>query len=452
MKNSNNSRIMIAGTNSGCGKTTITCAILRALINRGMKVAAFKCGPDYIDPMFHTEIIGAKSRNLDLFLCGEEATKYLLKKNSEGADISIIEGVMGFYDGLGVDNIEHSSCDLSNKTNTPVVLVVNCSGMSYSVVALIKGYLDFYENQIAGVILNNTSKGMYPRYKESIEKHLDIKVLGFMPSQKEAVFESRHLGLVTAEEITSLDEKIDILAKMAQEHIDLDAVISLAESAPGLTCKEIVIDEQNAVKIAIARDKAFCFYYEDSLELLRQMGATLIPFSPLEDAVLPEDIGGLILGGGYPELHLEKLAQNTSMLQSIKASVDNGLPTYAECGGFMYLGKTITVDNAKYRMVGVIDTNSTLTKKLQNFGYVFLKACEDNMFCNKGQGINAHEFHYSSSDNNGSSFEALKSSNKSGDGVFGTSSIYAGYPHLHLWGNIEFAKRFLRKCWNFKNT
>lgn len=442
---------MIAGTNSGCGKTTITCAVLRALINRGLKTAAFKCGPDYIDPMFHTEIIGAKSRNLDLFLCGEEATKYLLKKNSKDADISIIEGVMGYYDGLGVDNILHSSCDLSNKTNTPVILVVNCAGMSYSVVALIKGFMDFYQNNIVGVILNNISEGMYLRYKDSIEKHLNVKVLGFMPRQKEAIFESRHLGLVTAEEVTLLDEKIDILANMAQKYIDLDAIISLAKSAPPLVCEEVVIEKQNSVKIAVARDKAFCFYYEDSLELLRQMGAILIPFSPIKDIALPEDIDGLILGGGYPELYLEKLSKNTSMLNNIKASVISGLPTYAECGGFMYLGKTITVDDGMYKMVGAIDTNTILTKKLQNFGYVFLEANEDNMFCSKGQGINAHEFHYSSSDNRGKTFKALKSSGKSWEGVFGTSSIYAGYPHLHLWGNIDFAKRFISKCCDFKN-
>lgn len=442
---------MIAGTNSGCGKTTITCAVLRALINRGLKTAAFKCGPDYIDPMFHTEIIGAKSRNLDLFLCGEEATKYLLKKNSKDADISIIEGVMGYYDGLGVDNILYSSCDLSNKTNTPVILVVNCAGMSYSVVALIKGFMDFYENNIVGVILNNISEGMYLRYKDSIEKHLNVKVLGFMPRQKDAIFESRHLGLVTAEEVTLLDEKIDILANMAQKYIDLDAIISLAKTAPSLVCEEVVIEKQNSVKIAVARDKAFCFYYEDSLELLRQMGAILIPFSPLKDTALPEDIDGLILGGGYPELYLEKLSKNTSMLNNIKASVISGLPTYAECGGFMYLGKTITADDGKYKMVGAIDTNTIMTKKLQNFGYVFLEANEDNMFCNKGQGINAHEFHYSSSDNRGKTFKALKSSGKSWEGVFGTNSIYAGYPHLHLWGNIDFAKRFISKCCDFKN-
>jgi len=441
---------MIAGTNSGCGKTTITCALLKALINRRLKTVAFKCGPDYIDPMFHTEIIGAKSRNLDMFLCGEKATKYLLGKNSEKADISIIEGVMGFYDGLGVDSVLYSSCDISNRTNTPTILVVNCRGMSYSVVAMIKGYMEFYKNHIVGVILNNTSKQMYLKYKETIESHLNIKVLGFMPSIKEVALESRHLGLVTAKEVAALDEKISILAQMAQQHIDLDAVISIAQSAPSLNYENIVVEKQNAVRIAIARDRAFCFYYEDSLDLLRKMGAELIPFSPLKDNVVPKDVEGLILGGGYPELYLERLYQNKSMLNSIKCLVTNGLPTYAECGGFMYLGKTISKNNIEYKMVGAIDTNSILTKRLQNFGYVFLKANEDNVFCNKGEGINAHEFHYSSSDNSGKTFKAIKTTNKSWNGVFGTNAIYAGYPHLHLWGNLDFAKSFLERCWSFK--
>jgi cobyrinic acid a,c-diamide synthase len=442
---------MIAGTGSGCGKTTITCAVLKALVNRGLEVASFKCGPDYIDPMFHSKIIKAKSRNLDMFLCGEEATKYLFAKNSENTDISVIEGVMGFYDGLSIHNIEFSSCDISNKTNTPVVLVVNCDGLYFSIVAMIKGYIDFYENKIVGVILNNTSGQMYPLYKDSIEKHLNIKVLGFMPRLKSAVLESRHLGLITADEVILLDEKLEELAKTAEENIDLDKILALANNALPLTYREIKVEKQETVRLAIAMDKAFCFYYEDSLELLRQMGAELIPFSPLQDKILPENIDGLILGGGYPELYAETLSENTSMLNSIKNSFKNGLPTYAECGGFMYLGKTISVNDRSYNMVGAIETNSALTNKLQNFGYIRLVAKEDTVFCKKGQGINAHEFHYSKSDKNGNTFEAVKSEEKGWDVGFSSPSFFAGYPHLHLWGNLDFARNFLRKCCEYKN-
>lgn len=444
------SRIMIAGTNSGCGKTTITCAILQALINRKMRVASFKVGPDYIDPMFHSEIIGVKSRNLDMFLCGEEVTRYLFAKNSQDADISIVEGVMGFYDGLGVDSLDYSSCDLSNKTETPVILLVNCTGMSYSIVAMIKGYLEFYANKVVGVILNNTSKGMYEKYKECIEKSLNIQVLGFMPKQKEAVFESRHLGLITAQEIDSLHEKLEQLAKMAEENLELDRIIALANKAAPLNYFDIQIEKLHDVKIAIAWDKAFCFYYEDSLELLRQMGATLIPFSPMKEACLPPDINGLILGGGYPELYLEELQENKTMLESIKIMLNRGLPIYAECGGFMYLGKTITVKEQSYQMVGAIDTHSVLTQKLQNFGYVTLESNEDNLFCEKGQGIRGHEFHYSSSDQNGTAFKAVKKTNKSWEVGFTTTTYYAGYPHMHLWGNLDFAKNFIEKCWDYK--
>jgi len=447
----NFNRIMIAGTGSGCGKTTITCAVLKALVKKGLTVASYKCGPDYIDPMFHSEIIKTKSRNLDMFLCGEEATKYLFAKNSENTDISIIEGVMGFYDGLAVDNVEYSSCYISNKIDTPVVLVLNCEGLYFSLVAMIKGYLDFYENKIVGVILNNTSNEMYQLYKDSIEKNLNIRVLGFMPRLRSAVLESRHLGLITAGEVDLLEEKLEELAKTAEENIDLDQIIALAKSALPLRYNEFEIEKCETVRLAIARDQAFCFYYEDNLELLRQMGAVLIPFSPLNDNALPGNIDGLILGGGYPELCAEKLSGNTSMLKSLKNSVGKGLPTYAECGGFMYLGKIIKIDQNKYKMSGVLDVHSVLTNKLQNFGYINLVAKEDNLFCKKGQSIHAHEFHFSNSNNNGNSFKAIKSTDKSWDAVFTSSSLFAGYPHLHLWGNIDFARNFLRKCREYQN-
>jgi len=444
-------RIMIAGTGSGCGKTTITCAILKALVNRGLSVSSFKCGPDYIDPMFHSKIIMGKSRNLDMFLCGEETTKYLLAKNCENTDFSIIEGVMGFYDGLSINDVEYSSCDISNKTDTPVVLVVNSEGLYFSLVAMIKGYLDFYENKIVAVILNNTSKEMYPLYKDSIEKHLNIKVLGFMPRLKNAVLESRHLGLITVSEVELLDEKLEELGKAAEENIDLDQMIAFAQTALPLSYHEVNIKREEEVRVAIAMDNAFCFYYEDSLELLRQMGAVLIPFSPLENDTLPEDINGLILGGGYPELYAEKLSENTSMLTCIKKFFESGLPTYAECGGFMYLGKTISVNDKSYPMVGAIETNTNLTNKLQNFGYIHLMAKEDNVFCKKDIGINAHEFHYSQSDNNGDSFEAIKSSGKGWSVGFSSQSTFAGYPHLHLWGNVDFARNFLRRCQEYSH-
>jgi len=447
MKESNFARIMIAGTGSGCGKTTVTCGILKALINRNVKAAAFKCGPDYIDPMFHTEIIGTKSRNLDAFLCGENAVKYLFAKNSETSYVSVVEGVMGFYDGLG-DDESYSSHAISKLTGTPVVLVVNGKGMSLSIAALIKGYADFMPNNIKGIIINAVSPDIYPMYKRMIKEHTHLKVLGFLPELPEAMLESRHLGLVTASEIVNLQQKLNLLADNVEKYIDLDGLLELAETALPLEYEPIDINKKYPCNIAVAKDSAFCFYYQDSLELLEELGAKLTFFSPLQDNALPENISGLILGGGYPELYAEKLSQNKSMLMDIKSAVNKGIPTYAECGGFMYLQQAIIdVRGNSNPMVGALEGHSTLQNKLSRFGYATLIAKKDNLFCLEGDSINAHEFHYCDSDNNGSDFESIKpNSGKKMHCIFATDTLIAGYPHMHFYGNIAFAKRFLQKC------
>lgn len=449
MLSKNINRIMIAGTGSGCGKTTITCAILKAFMNRGLATASFKCGPDYIDPMFHSEIIQAKSRNLDSFLCGIETTKYLFAQNAENVEISVVEGVMGFYDGLTLDSIAHSSCDLSMQTETPVVLVVDCSGLYYSIVAHLKGYLEFHPHRIVGVILNNTTKQMFHRYKVCIEKHLSIHVVGYMPHLPKAALESRHLGLITAAEIETLGEKMTLLANTAEECIDLDQLLLWANHAPPLHYQEIPIQKQCNVRIAVAQDKAFCFYYEDNFTLLRQLGAELVPFSPLSDSALPENIDGILIGGGYPELYADVLSRNISMLQSLHYAHRQAMPIYAECGGFMYIGKSITVKEHCYPMVGILQSNALLTNSLQHFGYTRLVALEDNLLCHIGQEINAHEFHCASSDADGSSFMAIKTIGQTRNCIFSSSTLFAGYPHLHLWGNIAFAINFVRKCGDY---
>lgn len=448
------SRIMIAGTGSGCGKTTITCGILKALMNKGLKVASFKCGPDYIDPMFHSEITGTKSRNLDMFLCGENTAKQLFAENGGSADISVVEGVMGFYDGLGVNSVEYSSNDLSNKTGTPVILVLNCRNMALSVAATIKGFLEFSENKIKGILLNGINPVMFPMYKKLIERHNGTTVLGFMPDLPEASIESRHLGLVTAQEIDALKGKVDILAENAARYIDLDALLQIAAAAPSLRYEPVDVEKTGCaansvktVKIAIAKDKAFCFYYEDSIDLLRKIGAEMIPFSPLCDEALPEDIDGIILGGGYPELYSEKLSRNSSMRKSIRMAIEKKVPVYAECGGFMYLGTSIN----GYQMVNVIKTNAILTDKLQDFGYVSLTAGRENLLCKKGECIRAHEFHYSKSDFNGDAFTAIKvSTGKQRSCIYADENMFAGYPHLHLWGNIKFAEAFVSRCAEYR--
>lgn len=442
-------RVMIAGTGSGCGKTTITCGLLKALLNKNLKVASFKCGPDYIDPMFHSRITGTKSRNLDMVLCGENTVKQLLSENSDGMDISVIEGVMGFYDGLSANSVSYSSNDISNKTDTPVILVINCKGTFLSAAAIVKGFLEFSPNNIQGVIFNGVNEGMYPVYKEIIEERNGIKVLGFMPNLPEAAIESRHLGLVTAEEIDTLKEKIDLLAENAEKYIDLEALMAIASSASPIEYENHSVEAVGYARVAVAMDKAFCFYYEDSLELLKKMGLELIPFSPMEDRQLPRDVDGIIIGGGYPELYGAALSGNEPMLESIRKALSQKIPVYAECGGFMYLGTKIE----DWDMVGAIENKSVLTNRLQNFGYITLTAQQDNLFCEKGESINAHEFHYSKSDVDGEGFIATRiSTGKQRSCIVAEDHLFTGYPHIHLWGNVKFAERFVQKCVAYRSS
>jgi cobyrinic acid a,c-diamide synthase len=274
-----------------------------------------------------------------------------------------------------------------------------------------------------------------------------------MPKLPEATIESRHLGLVTAQEIEVLDDKINILADNAAKYIDLGALLDIASSAPAIQYENVFVEKINCeemgnLRIAVARDKAFCFYYEDSIDLLCKLGADIIPFSPLDDEILPEDIDGIIIGGGYPELYTKRLSENSLMIKSIKAAVTEKVPVYAECGGFMYLGAAIE----GHKMVNALNTSSILTDRLQNFGYVRLIACKDNLLCKNGESINAHEFHYSKSDFDGDAFTAIKiSTHKQRSCIFADDNIFAGYPHLHLWGNIRFAEAFVRRCAEYKH-
>lgn len=431
--------IMLAGTNSGCGKTTVTCAVLRALMNKGLNVAAFKCGPDYIDPMFHTRVVGVPSRNIDFFLCGENRAKLLFANNSRGADISVIEGVMGFYDGMGGSSHENSSCHTANSLGVPVVLVVDCRGASLSAAAVVKGFKDFLPNTISAVILNNVSAAMYGMYKQLLQEHTGLKVLGHMPKEPLAALESRHLGLVTADEVKDLNEKINRLAKLAEKTVDLEGLIQLASTASPIDWQERE-KQESEIRVAIARDKAFCFYYSDMLELLESCGVKLVPFSPLEDKSLPQNINGLIIGGGYPELYTRELSQNKTMCESIRLAAKNKMPIYAECGGFMYLGQKI--DNEE--MCGVIKMESFMTSRLQNFGYARLTALQDNMLMKKGDSVNAHEFHYSSSTVEGGDLKAEKQSGKTWLAGYCKDNIFALYPHLHM--DEKMARSFALQC------
>lgn len=439
-------RLVLAGTHSGCGKTTVTCAVLQALVSRGLDVGAFKCGPDYIDPMFHSRVIGAKSGNLDLFFFSENTLRYLLWRNSAQRDVSIIEGVMGYYDGTAVTDPSGSTYDVARVTDSPVVLVVNARGASLSVLATVQGFLDFRrDSRIVGVILNQCTAFTYRALAEELERRFQgrVRPLGFLPKMAECSLESRHLGLITADEVTGLKEKLRLLATQAEKTIDLDGLLALARSAVALDFTPVALPRgRSAVRIAVARDRAFCFYYEDSLDALREMGAELVAFSPIADSELPKDIQGLYLGGGYPELYAEALHKNESMRRSVRQVLEAGLPCIAECGGFMYLTERI----GDYPMVGFLTGGSYDTGHLTRFGYVRLQAERDSMLAAKGETLPAHEFHHWDSDCCGDGFTAEKRSGKRWPCVHVSDRLYAGYPHFHFYAAPQTAARFYEAC------
>ena len=435
-------RVLIAGTNSGCGKTTVTLAVLAALKKRGVSVASAKSGPDYIDPMFHRSALGVPSTNLDPFFFDENTLRFLLAKHGAGKELTVIEGVMGYYDGLGLTSIA-STYELAKKTASPVILTVSAKGASLSILALIKGFIDFLpESMIRGVILNNCTEKVYAVLAPEIEARLGIRPLGFMPHIRDCEIGSRHLGLVTADEIGDLQSKLSLLAEQAEKSLDLDGIIALAASAPEFSSEPPFIEKLEPVRIAVARDRAFCFYYEDSLSVLETMGAQLVPFSPLTDDKLPEGIHGLYLGGGYPELYAKELSENETMRKSIRTALKNGLPCIAECGGFMYLTGSI----ADHPAVGFIEGSAFDTGKLSRFGYVTLTAKKDSMLCKKGDTIPAHEFHRWDCEHTGDSYTAEKADGRSWDCVFATDTLYAGFPHFHFLANPRFAEGFLYAC------
>lgn len=436
-------RIIIGGTHSGCGKTTVTCAVLQALCNRGLRVASFKCGPDYIDPMFHKKIIGANAHNLDSFFCDDNTLKFLLTENSRNTDISVIEGVMGFYDGA---NGRGSAASVSEITDTKAVIVIDCKGQSQSIGAVMKGFLTYRKNNIIGFIFNRLPEKLVPMVRELCEEQ-STQYLGFMPTNKINV-ESRHLGLVTADEIDDIKEKIQALADLAEKHILLDRIIEISES------EELVFTPPEIKKysfkrppvIAVARDKAFCFLYADNVRLLKKMGCEIRYFSPLTDSEIPE-ADGLILCGGYPELYAEQLSENKSMLFDVKRKISSGMPTIAECGGFMYLHNELEDKSGKvFTMAGVIDGKVFKTERLQRFGYVTMTAKKKNLLCGKRVSFPAHEFHYWDSTDCGSDFTARKVDGREWKCVYGNESLYAGFPHLYFYSDIKMAENFVLKC------
>lgn len=442
-------RILLGAAASGSGKTLITCGLLQALKNRKLQVTSFKCGPDYIDPMFHSRVIGTKSRNLDSFFADEDTVRYLLEKNARDCEISVIEGVMGYYDGLAGISPKASAYDVAKITKTPAVLIVNAKGMSLSAAAFIKGFVEYQEDsQIRGVILNQVSSMMYPRLKQIIEEELSIKVYGYVPVVKDCVLESRHLGLVMPEEIVDLQQKLMELAEILEKSVDIDGLLELAEHAEELPVQEspVAYHTGRKIRIALAKDEAFCFFYQDNLELLEEMGAELVPFSPIHDKKLPEHIDGMLFHGGYPELYAKKLSENKEMLAAVCAAVQTGIPYMAECGGFMYLHQEMEdMEGHSWSMAGVIHGKSWRTPRLTRFGYITLE--DGTCFGEHVGAIRAHEFHYFDSDRCGEAYTAKKPlSSRSWKCIHSDGQGMSGFPHMYYYSNLRVPEQFLRAC------
>ncbi len=492
-------RFMITATKSGSGKTMITCALLQLIKDSGKKVSSYKCGPDYIDPMFHRKVLDVPSKNLDTFFTDEKITAQLFLDGRSDGDFAVLEGVMGLYDGLGGRYEQGSSYHLAKVTQTPIILVVDAKGMGKSVLALIAGFLQYdTQHLIKGVLLNRMSKGYYDIIKPLIEQELSIKVVGYFPEQKDIRLESRHLGLVKPDELADIKEQLDELAGRLKKTIDLDKLLGIAAEAEEIcdsgnvdvyneksigdceqnefiqniksdcetqyqttkTEKKRIQNQNETVNIAVAMDEAFCFYYEDNLRLLEKYGAKLQYFSPLHDAELPDNCDALLLGGGYPELYAKELSENLSMRNSIKIAFKAGLPTVAECGGFMYLHTYIhnvcdegaDTQNYVFGMAGALAGECHFKGKLVRFGYIELEEKHSN-FLPPDEKIRAHEFHYYDSTDNGTDCIATKPATGSKyDCVISKDNYWLGFPHLYYPSNPHFAGSFVRKAQEYRRN
>ncbi len=446
--------VMIAAAGSGNGKTTITCALLEALKRRRLSPCAFKCGPDYIDPMFHKSMIGVPSHNLDGFFLEEEQLRAVYAENAGQSGIAVVEGAMGLFDGIGGIREEGSAYRVAAALGIPIVLVVDAHGMGRSLLPLIAGFLQYdREKRIRGVILNRISAGFYEPLAAAIEREIGIPVLGFLPKRQELVLESRHLGLKLPEEITGLREQIQTAADLLESNVSLERILEIAKEAEALwpyqtpdirQLKEEGLPVTPPIRVGIARDEAFCFYYEENLKLLRQLGVELVDFSPLHDDKLPADIFGIILGGGYPELYAKELEKNVSMRRAIRCAIQGGMPSVAECGGFMYLHETLEDEKKNiYAMCGVVPGKCFYTGRSVRFGYIALSE-KEAAFLKAGTDIKGHEFHYYDSENNGTDCIAEKPvTQKTWECAHKTENYFWGFPHLYYLSNPDFAVHFV---------
>ena len=444
-------QFLLAAPRSGSGKTTMTCALLMALKRRGCAPCAFKSGPDYIDPMFHRAVLGVESRSLDLFFSAPETVRTLYAKGAAGHGAAVCEGAMGFYDGLGGVSDRASAWHLADTLGLPVLLVAEPKGQSLTLAAELNGLVNFRTpSHIAGILLNNCTTRMHALLAPMLEEETGLPVLGFLPKLPEAVIGSRHLGLYTAAEVENLQQKLALLADAAEEHIDWPRLLALCEKEPPALPVQPETPPAR-VRIAVAQDEAFCFTYAETLEAFRDAGAEVVFFSPLRDTALPENIGGLYLPGGYPELHARGLSENTSLLREIKRKIESGLPTAAECGGFLYLGQSLTdAEGQSWPMAGVLPGEAKDAGRLVRFGYAALSADSDSMLFRAGESFPIHEFHHWDSTANGTALAAKKPvGGAEWRCGFVNEHFYAGFPHLY-WAGTPLPQRFAAAAENYR--
>ena len=452
---------MITAASSGSGKTMITCGLLELFKRKGLNPLACKCGPDYIDGLFHKQVLELEGMNLDSYFEAPEELRDKYSRLSKG-HLPVVEGVMGYFDGLGGSTTRASSWEVAHILDLPAVLVVDARGASVSLAALIKGFLEFERSmgsQIKAVIFNRMSPMLYPRIRELVERETGIRAAGFLPELKFLQVGSRHLGLVLPEEIAGLREQMNRLGKCLEETIDWEFLAELGAEKE----ERDALEEENteasctaafSFRLGIAMDEAFCFYYQDNLRLLERLGGELVYFSPIHDRSLPEQLDGLILGGGYPELYCEALSLNESMREAVKKAAEGGLPVLGECGGYLYLLEELEAEDGRiWPMTGVLKGKGYKKGKNSRFGYIGVEAEKDSLYLKPGEQIRGHEFHYWDC-------EVLEEEwvmrakkpvgNRSWPCIRIKNQVMAGFPHLFYPSCPAFAVRFAKACVRYK--
>lgn len=453
-------RIILAGTQSGVGKTTLSLGIMGALRKQGISVKPFKVGPDYIDPQFHSFVTGRPSRNLDSYLLQEEVLLGLFQKNISAGDVAVIEGVMGLFDGFGSKTDIGSTSHVAKLLKAPVILIINGSGVSTSAAAMVLGYQKFDpEVNIKGVIINQVSgEKHYRLLKEAIERKTGIRCLGYLNNNYSIQLESRHLGLVPTQEVGNLTEKLDKAIAMVEETIDIKGILEIAlvaEELPLTSLEPLKLKEP--INIAYAYDKAFNFYYEDNLDLLRDAGVNLVPFSPLEAVSLPTGLHGIYIGGGFPEVFAAELESNKNIRGEILRLAIGGIPIIGECGGYMYLTKGIKdLKGREYEMVGVLEGIAMMTNRLQRFGYNQVQVLNNGFISDCIGEIKGHEFHRAlvETHNSKPAYTVKKFRDDELIDEWSCGQVkyncIAGFPHFHFYSNLSFIKDFLSRCIEYK--